>query len=352
VPRDSTQIPATIHDVAQAAGVSVTTVSHALSGRGRVASATRERVRDTAEQLGYTANPHAQRLVLGRSRTLAIQIAGFTGEGSTQFLPDAAFYLDVLNGASSGATERDYDLVLLPYDLHPRRTQSLAIDGAVVVDPSGEELLLRLLPERGLPVVTVSRPTQGDLSFPWVDNDHRGMAVRVLDHLIDNGYSRPAMITTTRRRSYVADALDAYAEWSRRRGTEPIVVELPEPPDEHAAEEAARDLLTRSVPPDAVYATYERLALGVLRQARQFGLDVPEDLGVVSAVDGEMLLWVEPDVTAAFLNPRVIGHKAISALIDLTEDIPVAPGTVVSSRLVVRRSTQRRAGASRAASTA
>jgi DNA-binding LacI/PurR family transcriptional regulator len=110
--------------------------------------------------------------------------------------------------------------------------------------------------------------------------------------------------------------------------------------------------LTRSVPPDAVYATYERLALGVLRQARQFGLDVPEDLGVVSAVDGEMLLWVEPDVTAAFLNPRVIGHKAISALIDLTEEIPVAPGTVVSSRLVVRRSTQRRAGASRAASTA
>jgi DNA-binding LacI/PurR family transcriptional regulator len=350
VPRDSTQIPATIRDVAQASGVSVTTVSHALSGRGRVASATRQRVRDIAEQLGYTANPHAQRLVLGRSRTLAIQIAGFTSEGSTQFLPDAAFYLDVLNGASSGATERDYELILLPYDLHDRRTQSLAIDGAVVVDPSGEELLLRLLPERGLPVVTVSRPTQGGLSFPWIDNDHREMAVQVLDHLIDSGYSRPAMITTTRGRSYVADALDAYADWAGRRGVEPIVVELPEPPSEDAAEDAARHLLTRSVPPDAIYATYDRLALGVLRQARQFGLDVPQDLGIVSAVDGEMLRWVEPNITAAFLNPRVIGHKAISALIDLAEETPVAPGTFVSSRLVVRRSTQRGAGSARAGS--
>jgi DNA-binding LacI/PurR family transcriptional regulator len=331
-----------IHDVARAAGVSVTTVSHALSGRGRVAPATRERVLRIAEDVGYAANPHAQRLVSGRSRTLAIQIAGFSPAGSTHFLPDAPFFLDVLNGASARAAERDYELVLASYDLDLRRAQSLAIDGAVVVDPSGDELLLRLLPERGLPVVTTSRPTSGTMRFPWVDNDHGDMTIRALDHLVRMGYSRPVVIATSRRRSYVADILDAYTDWSARHGMAATAVELAEPPSEVAAGRAAERLLTRPDPPDAFYATYDRLALGILRQLRRMGLDVPRDIGLASAVDGDTLRWVEPSITAAFLHPRLLGAEAISTLIDLAEGTPVAASGFVPSRLVVRQSTRRR----------
>jgi DNA-binding LacI/PurR family transcriptional regulator len=334
-------VPPNIRDVAQASGVSVATVSHALSGRGRVAPATRERVARIAERVGYTANPHAQRLVSGRSRTLAIQIAGFSGAGSRRLLPDAAFFLDVLNGASAAAATREYDLVLAPYDLDPRRTRSMAIDGAVVVDPSGDELFLRALPERGVPVVTTSRPTSDVVRFPWVDNDHAGMAVRALEHFAKMGYSRPAVIATSRRRSYVADILDAYAEWSARRGTPAIAVELAEPPEERAAGRAARRLLTRANPPDAIYATYDRLALGVLREAQRLGFDVPGDLGIASAVDGDSLRWVTPNVTAAFLNPQRLGREAVLALIDLAQGEPVAPGVMVPARLVVRASTRR-----------
>lgn len=330
-----------IRDVARAAGVSVTTVSHALSGRGRVAPATRERVLRIAEDVGYAANPHAQRLVSGRSRTLAIQIAGFSPEGSTHFLPDAPFFLDVLNGASARAAEHDYELLLASYDLDLRRAQSLAIDGAVIVDPSGDELLLRLLPERGLPVVTTSRPTTGGIRFPWVDNDHGDMTLRALDHLERMGYARPAVIATVRRRSYVADILDAYTEWAGRRGITPMAVELAEPPSEVAAGRAVERLLSRPDAPDAIYATYDRLALGVLRQVRRRGLDVPADIGLASAVDGEILRWVEPSITAAFLHPRLLGAEAVSTLVGLVEGTPVAASGMVPSRLMVRRSTRR-----------
>jgi DNA-binding LacI/PurR family transcriptional regulator len=334
-------VPPNIRDVAEAAGVSVTTVSHALSGRGRVAPATRERVLRIAEDVGYTANAHAQRLVSGRSRTLAIQVAGFTTAGNSQLMPDAAFFLDVLNGAAEAAAAREYDLVLAPYDLDPRRTQSLAIDGAVVVDPQGDEMLLRLLPERGVPVVTTGRPTRGAVRFPWIDNDHARLAVHALDHFLEMGYERPAIMATTPSRSYVADILDAYAGWAREHGLEPMVVELEEPPTEGAAARAAQRLLTRAQPPDAVYATYDRLALGVLRQAQSLGLAVPRDLGIASAVDGDTLHWVDPHITAATLNPRLIGMQAIEVLIDLAEDRPVAPGAMVPGRLEVRASTQR-----------
>jgi DNA-binding LacI/PurR family transcriptional regulator len=334
-------VPPNIRDVAEAAGVSVTTVSHALSGRGRVAAATRERVLRIAEDVGYTANAHAQRLVSGRSRTLAIQVAGFTDEGNPQLMPDAAFFLDVLNGAAAAAAAREYDLVLAPYDLDPRRTQSLAIDGAIVVDPHGDELLLRLLPERGIPVVTTGRPTRGAVRFPWIDNDHAALAVRALDHFLEMGYTRPAVMATTPSRSYVADILEAYTGWSSEHGVKPIVVELEEPPTERAAARAAQRLLARAKPPDAVYATYDRLALGVLRQAQKLGLAVPQDIGVASAVDGDTLHWVEPHITAATLNPRLIGSQAVEVLIDLAEGRPVAPGAMVPGRIDVRRSTQR-----------
>lgn len=337
-------MPPNIRDVAEAAGVSVTTVSHALSGRGRVAPATRERVLRIAEDVGYAANAHAQRLVSGRSRTLAIQVAGFTTAGNSQLMPDAAFFLDVLNGAAEAAAAREYDLVLAPYDLDPRRTQSLAIDGAVVVDPHGDETFLRRLPERGVPVVTTGRPTRGEVRFPWIDNDHAALAVQALDHFLEMGYERPAIIATTPSRSYVADILGAYGRWTRERGITPLAVELDEPPTERAAADAAQRLLTRESPPDAVYATYDRLALGVLRQAQSLGLAVPGDIGIASAVDGDTLHWVEPHITAATLNPRLIGIQAIEVLIDLAEGRSVAPGAMVPGRLEVRGSTQRSGG--------
>ena len=108
-----------IYDIAREAGVSITTVSHAFTGRGRVAPLTRERILQVAAAIGYTANPHAQNLASGRSRTLAIQVAGFTArQTSGVLLPDAAYYMDLLNGAASAAAESDYAIMLTPLRLH------------------------------------------------------------------------------------------------------------------------------------------------------------------------------------------------------------------------------------------
>jgi len=339
-------MPPNIRDVAEAAGVSVTTVSHALSGRGRVAPATRERVLRIAEDVGYTANAHAQRLVSGRSRTLAIQIAGFNSAGNErQLMPDAAYFLDLLNGAAGAAAAAEYELVLTPYDVDPRRSQSVAVDGAAVVDPHGDEPIMSVLPERGIPIVTTGRPTSGPVRFPWVDNNHGGLAARMLDHFAEMGYTRPAVVTTPPTRSYIADILDTYGRWCGERDVSPLVVELAEPPTERAAARAAERLLTRPDRPDVIYATYDRLALGALWQAQQLGVPVPDDVGIASAVDSDALRWLSPHVTAAFLNPRRVGRQAVAQLIDLAEGRRVAPGVMVPSRVIVRASTRRASGA-------
>ena len=333
-----------IYDVARQTGVSIATVSHAFSGRGRVSPATRQRILAVAEEIGYTANPHAQNLVSGRSWTLAIQIAPFNRrDRGRMMLPDAAYFMELLNGAASAAAERDYALTLVPSDLSPSRGQGLAIDGAVIVDPAGGEALAAALTERKLPVVTTGRPTRGAVEFPWVDNDHADTTVRVLGHFAEMGYSRPALVATTPTRSYVADIVDAYRRWSLDAGLQPRIVELSEPPSENAAMRAARRLLRGADPPDAIYATYDRLALGVLRAARSLDIAVPNELGLASAVDGELLTRVSPAISGVANNARSIGRIAVDLLVGLIGGGEREwSGVVVTIRLIPRASTQRK----------
>jgi DNA-binding LacI/PurR family transcriptional regulator len=149
-------------------------------------------------------------------------------------------------------------------------------------------------------------------------------------------------VATTPTRSYVADIVGAYTSWMRERELPPMIVELSEPPSEHAAARAARRLLTRPDRPDAVYTTYDRLALGVLPEAQRLGIAVPDDLGIASAVDSDALRWADPHITAVGLNARRIGSEAVRVLIDLVEQRePEHRTVVVPSRVIPRVSTRR-----------
>jgi DNA-binding LacI/PurR family transcriptional regulator len=334
-----------IRDIAKAANVSVTTVSHAISGNGRVAPETRDRVLRIALEMGYTANVHAQRLASGHSRTLGIQIACFgTDASKTRLLPDAAYFIDLLNGAASAAGALDYAVLLASDDRHPDEFGRLGIDGLILVDPVGDELLIKALDAQGTPVVTTGRPTRGAKRFPWVDNDHARVARQTLDHFASRGYSRPALVATTPNRSYVADIIQAYYEWTSEKGISPILVELGEPPTERAAAQATKRLLSRRRNrPDAIFATYDRLALGVLVQAQRLGVSVPGELAIASAVDSDALRWANPPITACSLNAGEIGAQAAQLVIGLVEGTePVEPTVVVPAKLIARPSTSRR----------
>jgi DNA-binding LacI/PurR family transcriptional regulator len=336
-------MPPNIYDIARAANVSIATVSHALSGRGRVAEATRERVRQTAHELGYAANPHARGLVSGRSWTVAMQIAGFTqGGASKSLLPDAAYYMDVLNGAASAAAEHDHALVLIPHGLEPVKVRSLAFDGAIIVDPTGGDELTAELVALGIPVVTTGRPTRGPFQFPWVDNNHAETTRRMLDHFLAMGYTRPALVSTPPTVSYVADIYNAFVRWSFDHGLQPHTVEAPEPPTEKGGARVAKRLLGAKNAPDAVYASYDRLAVGVLAEAQRQRIEVPGELGIASAVDGDLLQWINPAITSVSLNARRIGKEAVDRLITLlAEEHPSQVGVVVPAKIVERASTRR-----------
>ncbi|UGQ12025.1 LacI family transcriptional regulator [Yinghuangia sp. ASG 101] len=340
-------MPTTIHDVADAAGVSITTVSHVLSGRGRVSQKTRDLVLRKANELGYRANVHAQQLVTRRSRTLAVQIANSVEPTSANALvPNSEYFLEVLNGAMDAAAARSYALILVPPDVAVVNLREFAVDGLILVDPLGNESVFSDAWDSRTPVVTTGRPLDGRCRVDAVvDNDLSGAAMLMLDHLRAQGYRRPALITTEPVRSYTADILAGYRAWAASRGGEAVVVTVDERPSREDAGQALQTLLQRDDPPDVIFTSSEHLAVGVLQAAQRHGLRVPEDLGICSAVDSGLLQLITPQVTGMFVHPRQVGREAAKALVDLIEGSGAAASIEVPVRLNMRTSTNLAAGA-------
>lgn len=312
----------TIQDVARHADVSITTVSHVLSGRGRVAEATKARVVKSANALGYRANVHAQQLVTRRSRTLAVQLANSVeASDSCSLVPNSEYFLEVLNGAAEIADERAYALVLASPTSTPATLAGFAVDGVILVDPTGEEPWFSSQIKPKPPMVTTGRPILKNRRIAVVvDNDLEAAAIEMLDHLWEQVYRRPAFITTEMTRSYTWDLAAGYRRWAAERGVPELVVEIAEQPTFEDAGQALVTLLSGPKPPDCVFTSAENLALGALAEARRRGIDVPSQLGICSAVDSGSLQLTTPPITGMFVHPRAVGRSAAAALIDLVEE--------------------------------
>jgi DNA-binding LacI/PurR family transcriptional regulator len=323
---------ASIRDVAAAAGVSLTTVSHALNNRGRIAEETRVRILNAARELDYQANAHAQQLVTRRSRIIAIHVPNL-GVSEGPALPHSAYFLDLINGAAAAADSSRYALVVTPAGGRASILGSFAIDGTIIVDPRSDASDFT---SRGS-VVTVGdalRKTDRPLT---VDNDHSAAAGVVLDHFAEHGRARPALVTDDTHRPYVHAVQVGYQAWITDHETENLATTLCSL-KQSAVDEVIAVLRRAGV--DAIYASSDDVALALLDAASRAGLRVPEDLAIASAVDSRSLTLTTPQISATNLFPYRTGATAAQLLIEQLENGLAAPTTrLIPTEFVPRAST-------------
>ncbi|GAA5068021.1 DNA-binding LacI/PurR family transcriptional regulator [Thermocatellispora tengchongensis] len=327
-----------IKDVAGAAGVSVTTVSHVLNGKGRVDAATRARVAEAAERLGYRPNSNARGLRSGRTDTIAMLLpAGADAHDHHVLAVD--YYLSLTMKTVEAAFERDQALLQLPPLRRLDDLRRFGIDGGIVLDPVPGDGRVAMFHRLGLPVVTVGR----DITRPddpwWVAADSAASTRTVLEHFAAGGARRVAMLSVDIEWSWFADAERTYVEWAAERGCEPILVlARPDRRDSSAASAAAALLDLR---PDAVYVPPQWLATGLLRLARDRGVRVPDDLLVAVGVDSHLARTSEPALTAVDLDPARTAREAVDLLMHRIEGGPPGDPRVIPVTLHPRGSSLR-----------
>jgi DNA-binding LacI/PurR family transcriptional regulator len=328
-----------IRDVAEEAGVSITTVSHALNGKGRINPDTRQRVQEVAERLGYRPNTLARNLAGGRTGLIGLAVAQTLDERVA--VSDFAHYAQLMSAATVAAFARGYALVLTSGTKEAAWSR-LMLDGAIVVDPTRKDRLCEELRRRSVPLVTTGRVLGGGDGY-WVDNDHFAGTRAMLDHLAARGAKQIALLASPPVTSYAIDVGEAYKGWCEERGVRPRIAVAREHPTEGAGFEATMRLLREPAPPDAVYATLDRLALGALLAAQAQGLVVPGQLLVAACADSDAGRNARPSLTALALNPEQIGREAVAMVATLIEGgTPRESHVHVPSKIIARGSTRQR----------
>lgn len=327
-----------IHDVARRAGVSPTTVSHALGGQRPVSEATRKKVQEAARQLGYRPHPGARSLKARGTGVIALcAVTASTG------FPQAnlEYHLRLVQHVTEVAHDEGYALVVVPDSGSHLYWDRLLVDGAIVADPWESDPNVAFLRAHGLPHVTIGRlPEDPDRGF-WVDDDVEAETRAMLDHLAARGARSVALVTWTTTDHWTQAGLRAYRAWCDERGLAARVEEVREG-EEDAIAAAAERLLRGPERPDAVYGLSRLPAHAVLRRAGELGIDVPDELLVAGLGDFGLAVGESPAMTTLECDVERQGREAARMLVRLVRGEPVdEPHVIVPFSIAERASTQR-----------
>ena len=330
---------ARIEDVAEAAGVSMKTVSRVLNEEPNVREETRRRVEAAVARLQYRPNPSARSLAGQRSYVVALVYDN----------PSSNYLMEVQGGVLDACRSAHYNLVLGPvaYD-HPdcvahivELVQHSRSDGLVLTPPLTDDArLLARLEEMGVPFASISPHTpRGRIG---VTLDEQGAVFELISHLVSLGHRRIGHIKGHPDHGASAWRLAGYREALRHAGIayDPALVVKGEFSWDSGVRGGER-LLDLADPPTAIFAANDDTAAGVIRAAGKRGLVVPDDLSVCGFDDTPISSQIFPQVTTVRQPTRDMGRLATQELLKAIRDPAAGEMVRMGYALQLRESTSR-----------
>lgn len=332
-------MPVTSSDVARYAGVSRATVSYVINNGPRpVSEETRIRVQEAIRQLGYQPNGLARNLRLQRTSTLGL------------IVPDThnSYFSEVGRGVERAAFENGYTVFLChsgySLDLELQYVDMLHLQrvaGVIWIPGTADHAPLHKLQEYEVDTVVVDRCLPNELAPSLTaDNLHGGyLATR---HLIELGHRRIGYISRAINLSHSQGRVDGYKMALAESGIA-IDPNLLRKGGFNLQDgyRAMQELLSLDVPPTAVFAYNDIMAIGALRALHEAGLSVPDDFSVIGFDDIDAAAFTCPALTTIYLPKFDIGKKAADLLISLVEEkeVPAETQVTFDVKLIRREST-------------
>lgn len=300
-------------DVAALAGVSQATVSRVLTGKNRVSPATRAKVEQALSELGYQPNLLARALKTQRTGTIAVVIADITNP----------FYPEIVQALSAELAASEHRMLLWTdvSDSHAEAFEAFQqglVDGIIFTTATSDSPTLERALTVQTPIVLVNRTVQ-DAECDTVTSDNVSGGRTVGRYFADHGRT-PAVISGPATASTSSERVAGFCE------VFPIGTAMPASRLEFAdfshdaGARFCREMLTGDDPPDAIFATNDLTAFGVIDAATQLGVRVPEDLWVVGYDDVDMASWAAFDLTTVRQPSRLMAAKAVALLRDRLDD--------------------------------
>lgn len=321
----------TITDVARHAGVSVSTVSYAISGARPIRSDTRERVEQAMRELGYQPNAMARSLASRRSNVVAlIYPAMDKGLGGT--------ISEFVHAAAERARQNNYHLVLWPFryteasQVRDLVRQGMA-DGVLVMEVALDDERIDVLEEAGIPYTMIGR-TRDVSGRNSVDIDFDVTMRVALDHLLDLGHRRIGFLNHSRQSfdsgyAPALRALDAYERLTAERGLIPVSRFCDDSPV--VGRQVAAELLSEEPDLTALVTMNEMATFGVVAEIQYQGRVVPDDFSLLGIVTSPNIATMSnPPLTSMHAPGAQLGRLAIDRLLSqIDRSRPETPNVLI-----------------------
>jgi LacI family transcriptional regulator len=322
-----------LQDVARHARVSTITVSRVINNAPTVKAATRRRVLKAVETLKYQPNLHARSLAATKSRTLGVIVSNI----------ENPFFLDIYKSIEARARAAGYEILMANTDYRSEQLvagvrlmigQRVAGMAAIVSDMDSE--LIGELEGYAIPVVFF------DAAADWKNipnirvNYRRGMD-RLTDYLYGLGHRRIGLVGHHAMRRPINERVKVALE-SLERYPEVAVHTRADMDSPEGGRRATRTLLSAHPELTALMFVNDFMALGAIREIRQRGLRVPEDISVTGFDDVALAQYWDPALTSVHIPRDKIGQMVCDALVS-EENARIGHQLPIEPELVLRNST-------------
>lgn len=330
-----------LEDIGAKAGVSRSTVSRVINNDPNVSEKTRVRVLHVIEDMGYVPNMAARALVTRRTQVIGVVIP----QRLTTIFNEPYYFPALLHGIANVFNARDYSMMLWveedhhdPQRFYDRIVRNRLIDGLIVASISQKSLFVNKMADVDMPVVLTERPPQSLAHHSYVTVDNISAAYRAVTHLIRLGRRKIGHITGDMTNPDALERLEGYRQALRDAGlpTDPSLI-VEGNFSRQSGYHGTKVLLARGI--DAVFASNDQAALGVLDALHESQRRVPEDVAVVGFDDLPAAATSNPSLTSVRQPVQDRGARAAQLLLDYVEGVEKDTRQVLlPTELVIRQS--------------
>ena len=286
----------TIHDVARELGVSASTVSRAISGKGRIGAATRDRILDYIEEHGFYPNAAAQSLAQSKTNNIAIILP------EVNTLVDMPFFHTCMYGVEEVAQANDYDIIVVTTngnDTKPleRLIQNRKVDGMILTRTYENDKYVKFLKQKQIPFVAVGKFPDDDVVQVDHDKAYRKGKRKLNQDLVYTDLSNKAMV-------------EKAVEELKKSGVECILCQ-----DDYICDEAVRKL-------------------------SHMGVRIPDQMKVASCHYSRILENYPVTVTSLKFNITELGRRSCQVLLDMIHGKTVPDKTLLDYEIILKESTK------------
>lgn len=328
-----------IKDIAQALGVSITTISFVLNGKAtekRISNELVEKVLKYVEEVGYKPSVFARGLRTGKSFTIGLLVESIADP----------FFSQIARIIEEKASKKGYKIIYGSTNNETEKTQSLIsvfndrrVDGYIIAAPEGVKEEINALKKSGIPVVLFDRKVEGVSDVDYVSVDNFESVYNAVEHLLQGGYRNIAFVTLDSLQSQMQERLLGYEKAIEDHQLTVMLKELSYYQSNEQMISQIKAFLKRKPEIDAVIFATNYLGVNGLKAIRELKMNITSDLALMVFDDADLFELHTPSITTISQPIEQIAEQAISMLLSRLKNNKVeSKNVVIPTSLKIRES--------------